>query len=1038
MSLFVCVTLALVVCPFVAKAAPSQSKITYTRFIGMTSIPYTSWGTVQTALRAGDTPSLQVWMYNPFSYPPTISADFSQLGILNPITALSKTGIWNDKPSIYYDLGPFNVGQDVSDGLKTISVTAVDWVGGIATTTVQIVVDNVAPTLSFSDITFSKTPPGHGDYMYLSGKVDGTGSKVKIAQLWTSLFDAVGNPMRNNISGGSTVHYDTKILNDALVVSTDGSFSNVPIRLLEFGDLGWIARATNLRVDILGYDEAGNFASTSLTVLVPKPIPPDPCIATNSCASNVLFLPGIEASRLYEGTGCGKDAEEKLWEPFDSFWSAIRGAGDNKVRDLFLNQDGDSICDDIYTKENDILDSVHGGNIYESFIDGMDELKADGTIKEWKPIAYDWRLSLDDLLNKGSERDGKIFYEEATSTPYIEQTLRALANISKTGKVTIVAHSNGGLVAKALLNKLGSPTSKSLVDKVILVGAPQSGAPVDVGALLYGLNQGISSWGIPILHASVAQELAENSPMAYHLLPSQNYFDSVADDSVHPVVSFAGNGYSQEISAYDTTINNKSELDDFLIASSLNSSLIDYANVQHSVLDSWAPPAGIEVSQIAGWGSNTVTGIDLYTPMLADALTALEPPRAYRPIFTEDGDGTVTVPSALMMASSTSVKRYWVDLISYYKATKIKCTHADLFEIPSLQDFIKNIIKNSTSTLPSYISSSKPATQDITKKLSFFLHSPLTLQLTDSSGNITGLATDDSITENIPGSTYGEFGEVKYITVPEVDSYHLTMHGQASGSFSLDTQETTNGVITASSTIAGVPTTASTTVSMDIQSDISTLSPMNIDKDGNGSIDFVITPKLNDTVLFDTTPPELQISFSTTTKSIAFIGIDDMGATTLTSTTTYPVLKKNQKEYKGIATTTVIARDEAGNTTTLIYTEQLPSPAQRNVITLYSLAYGSTGSPQVTSLQATVSYKWRINKKDNSFNVFASNLRIASTKLESHYRPKKNKTIIMSKPQDLDDSDNDDNSDMRPTKQTLPGMVVPYMTTEEGSLIINY
>ena len=44
----------------------------------------------------------------------------------------------------------------------------------------------------------------------------------------------------------------------------------------------------------------------------------DPCAIPGSCVSNVLFLPGIEGSRLYEGTGCGKTPEEKLWEPFDS------------------------------------------------------------------------------------------------------------------------------------------------------------------------------------------------------------------------------------------------------------------------------------------------------------------------------------------------------------------------------------------------------------------------------------------------------------------------------------------------------------------------------------------------------------------------------------------------------------------------------------------------------------------------------------------------------------------------------------------------
>ena len=608
-------------------------------------------------------------------------------------------------------------------------------------------------------------------------------------------------------------------------------------------------------------------------------------------SSNVLFLPGIEGSRLYEGTGCGKDVEEKLWEPLgESLWKILRGAGDEKVRDLFLNDVGESVCDDIYAKAGDILDSA-GGDIYKSFIGEMNGMKAEGTIADWKPVAYDWRLSLDDLMKNGTERDGKIYYSEASSTPYIEQTLRALAASSKTGKVTIVAHSNGGLVAKALLNQLGGPTPKlaDLVDRVIMVGAPQSGAPVDVGALLYGYDQGISSWGIPILHSDVARGLALNSPMAYHLLPSENYLESIAGDVNHPVARFAGDAYAKEISAYGTTITNSTDLTDFLRASALNSSLIDYANVQHSVLDSWTPPDGVKVDQISGWGADTVAGIDFYTPQLADAFTALEPTRAYRPIFTEDGDGTVPVPSALMMASSTSVKRYWLNLFSYNNETNSNRKHKDLFEIPSLQDFIKNIIENSTSTLPAYILSSQPpATSN--KKLTFFLHSPLTLQLTDSSGKVTGLAEDDSMTQDVPDSTYGEFGEVKYITVPESGAYTLTMHGQASGTFSLDIQEKTGGIITASSIVEGVPTTANTLATLTISGGIDTASLLSVDENGDGKNMIIITFKVGETVNYKPPASASESSSSSGSRNIRNSVIEPVAIATSTATTIQPIV----------------------------------------------------------------------------------------------------------------------------------------------------
>ena len=600
---------------------------------------------------------------------------------------------------------------------------------------------------------------------------------------------------------------------------------------------------------------------------------------THDCNSSVLFLPGIEGSRLYEGTGCGKAAEEKLWEPIadsitDIAWDVLRGAGDARVHDLALTSAGTSACTDIYTKEGDVVDTVRGSNIYKSLIDEMNEFETAGTISDWKSVAYDWRLSLDELLTKGAQHGDKIYYNEATSTPYIEQTLRALAGSSKTGKVTIIAHSNGGLVTKALLNALGGPTAKSLVDKIIMVGVPQSGAPESIGSTLVGYNAGIYKYNFPIVSNAAARSLIQNSPMAYHLLPSESYFGSAAIDVAHPVVRFSGNAYTKEVAAYGGTITNTTELDDFLLAREggrekpassdlgkaeiLNSTLISYANSTHTALDAWTPPEGIEVSQIAGWGVDTVGGVDFYTTQLADAITALEPLRTYRPIFIEDGDGTVPVPSALLMASSTDVKRYWVDLSSYYKDTRVKHTHADLFEIPSLRDFIKNILKNSTSTLPTYISTNQPTTQEPTKKLTFFLHSPLTLELTDSSGNVTGLASDGSISEDIPGSTYGEFGEVKYISVPQGSTYELSMHGQATGTFSLDIQESSGGVVTNSSTIANVPTTESTLASLTISDGISTASALAVDESGDGSNVITLAPVVGETVTYE--PPAPQVA----------------------------------------------------------------------------------------------------------------------------------------------------------------------------------
>ncbi|MCR4333663.1 MAG: alpha/beta hydrolase, partial [Patescibacteria group bacterium] len=471
-----------------------------------------NYGNYQTAFKAGDTPSFSLYVQSPQGVP-TISADFSQLGIQSPVTDFAPW--WNNPQNGYlngvyysqlyfYSFGPLTIGADVSDGVKTVFVTATDLAGNIATTSVQVVIDNTPPTLSLSDISFSVASPKKGDTMYISGTASGTGSLLTIYQIRETLWDAKGNSVFPSAGG---IDYDRSRLTAAVATSTDGSFSRIAYTLNDTVDNA-LARAASIKITITAYDGGGHIITTSLSVPIPQSPPPDPCAIPGTCASNVLFLPGIEGSRLYEGPACGKSAEEKLWEPFESVWKAVRGVGDVKVRDLSLDSTGASICTDIYTKEGDVIDSVGGGNIYKSFLDEMNGLKVSGTINDWKPVAYDWRLSLSDLLTNGAERDGNIYYagnNGATSTPYIEQTLRALAATSKTHKVTIVAHSNGGLVTKALLNSLGDTEAASLVDKVILVGVPQTGTPADIGAILVGYNAGIYQHSFPIVSNAAAR-----------------------------------------------------------------------------------------------------------------------------------------------------------------------------------------------------------------------------------------------------------------------------------------------------------------------------------------------------------------------------------------------------------------------------------------------------------------------------------------------------------------------------------------------------
>jgi hypothetical protein len=160
-----------------------------------------------------------------------------------------------------------------------------------------------------------------------------------------------------------------------------------------------------------------------------------PFRCTGVCPSNVLLLPGIKLSRLYISGAHG--TEDQLWPP--------NYFGDD-LEDLELDADGKSIKP-VYTKEGDVLSGVGASDIYTSFLDRLEELKSAGTINEYESFAYDWRGNVEEVARSGSPG------EHGQLRSAVEAAL-ALAASSRSGKVTIVAHSNGGLLAKAILMEL--------------------------------------------------------------------------------------------------------------------------------------------------------------------------------------------------------------------------------------------------------------------------------------------------------------------------------------------------------------------------------------------------------------------------------------------------------------------------------------------------------------------------------------------------------------------------------------------------------
>jgi len=596
--------------------------------------------------------------------------------------------------------------------------------------------------------------------------------------------------------------------------------------------------------DWWGSDD-GPATSTSAQNVVYGPVSYDPWQGKSVrevCCSSVLFVPGLEASRLsIDKRRALGTSTDQLWEPLLNF----------QVKDLYLDASGDSIQPNIHP--SGLVDSALAVQpIYEKFINTMKSLVAKGIIADWQAYPYDWRLALA-KVSAGTIR---------TST--VVKTIENMASSSKTGKVTIIAHSNGGLVAKLLYNELKEKGEAGLVDKIVFVAVPEVGTPQAVPSLLHGDAEEIADGYI--VSASTARGLGVNMASAYSLLPDQNYFSKVPQ----AVISFAGStmaGFS--FSKYFPAITSYSKMKSFITDSSHgslsdstdipvrgNSALLPQAESAHSIMDSWKPASSTQLVAIAGWGLPTDIGVNYFQKMICAAGGFLHMGQncstelQYDDISTSSGDGTVVINSALYSSSTKKI----FDEGDYDKENGKTLAHADMLEADPVISVITDSVENDRSgaNIP-YIYDAIPA-RSLGDELTIGIHSPATIDIYDTAGNHTGPIDNpipgsdlDAYENKIPGSFYKEEGDQVYVTLPYSKNYSVDINGTGIGDVEVTTDVTdldANKDI-ASSTFADIPVTPLTHMEFVKSAVANGADPywaIEIDEDGDGTFDATSTP----------------------------------------------------------------------------------------------------------------------------------------------------------------------------------------------------
>lgn len=239
--------------------------------------------------------------------------------------------------------------------------------------------------------------------------------------------------------------------------------------------------------------------------------------------------------------------------------------------------------------------------------------------------------------------------------------------------------------------------------------------------------------------------------------------------------------------------------------------------------------------------------------------------------------------------------------------------------------------------------------------------------------------------------------------------------------------------------------------------------PLTLSREGRHTLQYFSTDQAGNKetvksqeIKIDKTAPEAKIIFNSETQTLDIVGTDTFSEPVSVSISQSVIsdsdpesretFKKiwipgqarddkkrdrDDEKERMIATLT----DEAGHRTDLSF-EKKKDRSGRISIELESLVYDGVSA---SLPKTTLDYKWmqRLRYSTNGYALFASHIRTGTRKLESHYLPKKNETLIMEKPRELADL-GDDDADRRPVRKRLSGMIVPGLLTEKGSVEMVY
>lgn len=285
-----------------------------------------------------------------------------------------------------------------------------------------------------------------------------------------------------------------------------------------------------------------------------------------------------------------------------------------------------------------------------------------------------------------------------------------------------------------------------------------------------------------------------------------------------------------------------------------NQNLFQKAIALHEDLDNWSPPQGIQFVRVAGVGVPTVQALSFMatsTCVIDDPILqniCPQPTVGHAPDLSNWGDSTVAFNSIQSYANT-----YFIDLFNYNLNNDAPYQHQNILNAPVTQRLLWSLF---SQNIPSDKNISLGYPPMISPYFSVFsVHSPADITLSDPQGKKTGVHTSTStlslVTQDIPNSTYLESDGVKYIAIAGQDvekNVTASIQGTGFGEFSFVVEAHDGEKIIHTTTFKNIPVTPLTEATVaflgdNTYPDTYPTAQINLDIDGDGKVDTVISPK---------------------------------------------------------------------------------------------------------------------------------------------------------------------------------------------------